>query len=58
MELETVAEFVQDDQALNLLRDLGINWAQGYLLGVPRPLTEVLGEARPVTARPLRATAT
>ncbi|MDP2323053.1 MAG: bifunctional diguanylate cyclase/phosphodiesterase [Gammaproteobacteria bacterium] len=35
MQLETVAEFVQDNATLDLLSKLGITWAQGYLLGEP-----------------------
>jgi EAL domain-containing protein (putative c-di-GMP-specific phosphodiesterase class I) len=42
MELETVAEFVQDDESLALLRDLGVHWGQGYLLGEPAPLADQL----------------
>jgi diguanylate cyclase (GGDEF)-like protein len=42
MQLETVAEYVQDDVALGLLRDLGITYAQGYLVGAPELLTEKL----------------
>jgi diguanylate cyclase (GGDEF)-like protein len=46
MQLETVAEFVQDQPALDLLGKLGITWAQGYLLGEPAPLADCLGPAR------------
>jgi EAL domain-containing protein (putative c-di-GMP-specific phosphodiesterase class I) len=42
MKLETVAEYVQDEKAMELLRDLGITWGQGYLLGTPEPLAEKL----------------
>lgn len=41
MELETVAEFVQDQATLDLLGRLGISWAQGYLLGEPQLLAEL-----------------
>jgi len=40
MQLETVAEFVQDDETLDLLSKLGITWGQGYLLGEPTLLEE------------------
>jgi diguanylate cyclase (GGDEF)-like protein len=40
MQLETVAEFVETQEGLNLLGKLGITWAQGYLLGEPAPLAE------------------
>jgi diguanylate cyclase (GGDEF)-like protein len=42
MELETVAEFVQDEASLELLRGLGVHWGQGYLLGEPALLSEQL----------------
>lgn len=42
MELDTVAEFVQDEDSLELLRDLGIHWGQGYLLGEPVSLDRQL----------------
>jgi diguanylate cyclase (GGDEF)-like protein len=42
MGLETVAEYVQDEPAMELLRDLGVTWAQGYLLGTPELLEEKL----------------
>jgi EAL domain-containing protein (putative c-di-GMP-specific phosphodiesterase class I) len=40
MQLDSVAEFVQDEATLELLRKLGITWAQGYLFGQPAPLSE------------------
>ncbi len=42
MQLETVAEFVQDQEVRDLLGKLGITWAQGYLIGEPVPLRESL----------------
>jgi EAL domain-containing protein (putative c-di-GMP-specific phosphodiesterase class I) len=44
MNLETVAEFVQDQKSMDLLKDLGVTWAQGYFIGIPRPLAEYLSE--------------
>jgi diguanylate cyclase (GGDEF)-like protein len=40
MQLDSVAEFVQDEATLALLRKLGITWAQGWLFGQPVPLSE------------------
>jgi len=34
---KTVAEGVEDEQTLSLLRDLGVDFAQGYYLGRPAP---------------------
>jgi diguanylate cyclase (GGDEF)-like protein len=38
MQLETVAEYVQDQAALELLRSLNITYVQGYLIGQTEPL--------------------
>ncbi len=45
MELETVAECVPDEEALELLRDIGVTYGQGFLLGEPQPLVEALDSA-------------
>lgn len=37
---QTVGEFVEDARAENELRELGIDYAQGYHTGRPRPLAE------------------
>jgi EAL domain-containing protein (putative c-di-GMP-specific phosphodiesterase class I) len=37
---ETIAEFVDSDRTLALLRGYGINYAQGYMLGIPLPFEE------------------
>ncbi|HEV2786970.1 MAG TPA: EAL domain-containing protein, partial [Solirubrobacteraceae bacterium] len=36
---ETVAEFVQDDRSMELLREYGVDYAQGYHVGRPRRAT-------------------
>jgi EAL domain-containing protein (putative c-di-GMP-specific phosphodiesterase class I) len=33
-----VAEFVQDEPTLRLLRELGVDYVQGYLIGRPSPV--------------------
>jgi len=35
---QTVAEHIEDAAALEVLRELGIHWGQGYYLGKPAPL--------------------
>ncbi|MET0288039.1 MAG: EAL domain-containing protein [Pseudoxanthomonas sp.] len=35
---ETVAEYVENEEILRLLRSLGVNWAQGYHISRPQPL--------------------
>ncbi len=39
---ETVAEFVGDDATVSLLRELGVDYGQGYHLGMPGPVAETL----------------
>ena len=36
--LQTVAEFVEDEETLDLLRTMGVNYAQGYGIHRPEPL--------------------
>jgi diguanylate cyclase (GGDEF)-like protein/PAS domain S-box-containing protein len=40
--IETIAEFVQDDETLALLRELGVGSAQGYHTGRPGSLDAIL----------------
>lgn len=37
----TVAEWVEDEATLALVRELGVDFVQGYLIGKPRPLDEL-----------------
>jgi EAL domain-containing protein (putative c-di-GMP-specific phosphodiesterase class I) len=39
--LETIAEFVGDAEALDLLRKCGVDYAQGYHISPPLPLTDL-----------------
>ena len=43
----TIAEFVEDDKTLQLLREMGVDYAQGYGLCKPRALKELLIELEP-----------
>ncbi len=51
MGLRTVAEFVENQAILERLRELGIDFAQGYGVHRPQPLHEVLGLAERLPAR-------
>jgi len=42
MGLETIAEFVENDQILEKLREIGIDYVQGYRLGKPMPIDSIL----------------
>jgi EAL domain-containing protein (putative c-di-GMP-specific phosphodiesterase class I) len=39
--IHTVAEYVQDEPTLRLLRELGVDYVQGYFIGRPSPLEPV-----------------
>ncbi len=41
----TIAEFVGDDETVRRLAELGVDFGQGYHLGMPAPLAEQLGGA-------------
>ncbi|NBB92596.1 MAG: EAL domain-containing protein [Gammaproteobacteria bacterium] len=38
---ETIGEFVEDEAVVDVLRDLGVDYAQGFWLGHPVPLDEI-----------------
>jgi len=42
--IETVAEGVENRPTLNVLRDLGIDFVQGFEVGTPKPLTTFVGQ--------------
>ena len=44
MELETVAEYVETEETLKLIDDIGVDFAQGHAVGKPQPLENVLEE--------------
>ena len=39
---QTVAEFVENDAILLKLKEIGVDYAQGYGIGIPRPIDELL----------------
>lgn len=41
LEQQTVAEWVGDQRSLEILRELGVTYAQGYLIGQPVPVEEI-----------------
>jgi diguanylate cyclase (GGDEF)-like protein/PAS domain S-box-containing protein len=41
MGIETIAEFVENDEIMKRLKDIGVDYAQGYALGPPRPLVDL-----------------
>jgi diguanylate cyclase (GGDEF)-like protein/PAS domain S-box-containing protein len=47
MGFETIAEFVEDEPTLALLRDIGVQYGQGFLLGKPAPIESLPGHCQP-----------
>ncbi|MEH6812963.1 MAG: EAL domain-containing protein, partial [Motiliproteus sp.] len=43
----TVAEFVENQETLDLLREIKVEYAQGYFLGRPKPIEEIWAKAIP-----------
>lgn len=42
---QTVAEYVGDAATAQLLKDLGVDWGQGYWFGHPMPIADAMGMA-------------
>lgn len=57
MNKKTIAEFVGDDETTNLLRDLGVDYGQGYHLGKPAPIKRAAAHL-PVSATANQSTDT
>jgi diguanylate cyclase (GGDEF)-like protein/PAS domain S-box-containing protein len=45
MGLLTIAEFVEDNETLQIVTDIGVDFAQGYAVGRPKPLEEFAAPA-------------
>ncbi|HEY2685168.1 MAG TPA: bifunctional diguanylate cyclase/phosphodiesterase [Steroidobacteraceae bacterium] len=44
LSIDTVAEFVETEEIAAEVRELGVDYAQGYAYGRPRPLKDILSE--------------
>jgi EAL domain-containing protein (putative c-di-GMP-specific phosphodiesterase class I) len=42
MGMQTIAEFVENDEIKVKLQELGVNYGQGYGLGKPKPLEDLV----------------
>ena len=56
--LETIAEFVETEEHIDLLRQIGVDYLQGYALGRPEPMVAQHHQNCAVIQRPAPATAT
>ena len=48
MGIQTVAEFVENDAILQKLKELGVDYAQGYGIHRPEPLALLFAEPRSI----------
>jgi EAL domain-containing protein (putative c-di-GMP-specific phosphodiesterase class I) len=48
MGLDVVAEYVEDENTLQFLAEIGVDYAQGYFVGRPVPASEMPQLASPV----------
>jgi EAL domain-containing protein (putative c-di-GMP-specific phosphodiesterase class I) len=44
LEQETIAESVENDDIANTLREIGVDYVQGWGVGKPRPLDDITRE--------------
>ena len=49
MGMQTIAEFVENDVIKGMLKEIGVNYAQGYGIGKPQPFYELLEKTNNVT---------
>ncbi len=52
MNIETIAEFVEDEATLNAVRRIGVDYAQGYVISRPMPIEIGLYSDTPVVIPP------
>jgi EAL domain-containing protein (putative c-di-GMP-specific phosphodiesterase class I) len=54
--MRTIAEFVEDQPALDILRKVGVDFVQGYGVAMPFPLEELVERRRQLTCQSLGST--
>jgi len=47
MNIETVAEFVENQEIVDVLKKIGVNYAQGYHIGKPVPVAQAIAALDP-----------
>jgi diguanylate cyclase (GGDEF)-like protein len=56
LSMETVAEYVESEAILTAVRRLGVDYAQGFAIGMPQPLDVLLRELDAIEASRMRRT--
>jgi diguanylate cyclase (GGDEF)-like protein len=49
MDMQTIAEFVENDAIKDMLIDIGINYAQGFGIDKPKPFEEILNSLKSIS---------
>jgi len=49
---QTIAEYVENEEILNILKDIGVDYAQGFHAGRPEPILEFFESAQFKTITP------
>jgi diguanylate cyclase (GGDEF)-like protein/PAS domain S-box-containing protein len=49
MGMETIAEFVENEVIMGMLKEIGVNYVQGYIIGRPMPFDELLNDINNTT---------
>jgi EAL domain-containing protein (putative c-di-GMP-specific phosphodiesterase class I) len=44
MGIKTIAEYVENDEIKVMLTDIGVDYGQGYGLGEPKPLKDLIAQ--------------
>jgi len=44
MGMQTIAEFVENNEIKDMLTAIGVNYGQGYGLGKPKPLKDLVSQ--------------
>jgi diguanylate cyclase (GGDEF)-like protein/PAS domain S-box-containing protein len=55
MGMETIAEFVENEESFDLLKEIGVDYAQGYWIEEPKPIADIFGFRERDNECPLRA---
>jgi EAL domain-containing protein (putative c-di-GMP-specific phosphodiesterase class I) len=54
MGIKTIGEWVENDSTLAMLREMGVDYAQGFVIDVPRPLEQVMQQRAKGTVASLK----
>ena len=46
MGMKTIAEFVEDEPTRQILKKMGVNYAQGFGLGKPQPFDKIIKQSQ------------